>query len=462
MYVPCWRACGERKAKQGFRSFFSSQEGSAMNTSDTKATLSFSDGSPSVDMPIYKGTVGPDVIDIRKLYGQTGKFTYDPGFMSTAACNSSITYIDGDKGELLYRGYPIEQLAVNCDFLETCYLLLNGELPNAQQKEQFTNTVTKHTMVHEQMQFFFRGFRRDAHPMSVLVGTVGALASFYHDSLDINDPEQREISAIRLIAKMPTLVAMAYKYSIGQPFMYPRNDLSYSANFMRMMFGNPCEEYQVNDVLVRALDRILILHADHEQNASTSTVRLAGSSGANPFACIAAGIACLWGPAHGGANEAALNMLKEIGSVENIPAFIAKVKDKNSGVKLMGFGHRVYKNFDPRAKLMRETCHEVLQELGLQNDPLFKLAMELEKIALNDEYFVSRKLYPNVDFYSGIVQSALGIPVSLFTGIFAMARTVGWIAQWNEMIADPEQKIGRPRQLFVGSPARDVPSINKR
>jgi len=433
-----------------------------MNTSDTKATLSFSDGSPSVDMPIYKGTIGPDVIDIRKLYGQTGKFTYDPGFMSTAACNSSITYIDGDKGELLYRGYPIEQLAVNCDFLETCYLLLNGELPNAEQKATFENTVTRHTMIHEQMNFFFRGFRRDAHPMSVLVGTVGALASFYHDSLDINDPKQREISAIRLIAKLPTLVAAAYKYSIGQPFMYPRNDLSYSANFMHMMFGNPCEEYKVNDVLVRALDRILILHADHEQNASTSTVRLAGSSGANPFACIAAGIACLWGPAHGGANEAALNMLKEIGSVDNIPAFIEKVKDKNSGVKLMGFGHRVYKNFDPRAKLMRETCHEVLNELGLQDDPLFKLAMELEKIALNDEYFVSRKLYPNVDFYSGIVQSALGIPVSLFTGIFAMARTVGWIAQWNEMIADPEQKIGRPRQLFVGSPRRDVPAIDKR
>ena len=433
-----------------------------MNISDTKATLSFSDGSPSVDMPIYKGTIGPDVIDIRKLYGQTGKFTYDPGFMSTASCNSSITYIDGDKGELLYRGYPIEQLAVNCDFLETCYLLLNGELPNAEQKAKFENTVTRHTMIHEQMNFFFRGFRRDAHPMSVLVGTVGALASFYHDSLDINDPEQREISAIRLIAKMPTLVAMAYKYSIGQPFVYPRNDLSYSANFMYMMFANPCEEYKVNDVLVRALDRILILHADHEQNASTSTVRLAGSSGANPFACIAAGIACLWGPAHGGANEAALTMLKEIGSVENIPAFIAKVKDKNSGVKLMGFGHRVYKNFDPRAKLMRETCHEVLNELGLQDDPLFKLAMELEKIALNDEYFVSRKLYPNVDFYSGIVQSALGIPVSLFTGIFAMARTIGWIAQWNEMIADPEQKIGRPRQLFVGSPVRDVPSIDKR
>ncbi|MFC4930834.1 citrate synthase [Massilia sp. GCM10023247] len=433
-----------------------------MNISDTKATLSFSDGSPSVDMPIYKGTIGPDVIDIRKLYGQTGKFTYDPGFMSTAACNSSITYIDGDKGELLYRGYPIEQLAVNCDFLETCYLLLNGELPNAEQKEKFSDTVTKHTMIHEQMNFFFRGFRRDAHPMSVLVGTVGALASFYHDSLDINDAKQREISAIRLIAKLPTLVAMTYKYSVGQPFMYPRNDLSYSANFMHMMFANPCEEYKVNDVLVRALDRILILHADHEQNASTSTVRLAGSSGANPFACIAAGIACLWGPAHGGANEAALTMLKEIGSVENIPAFIEKVKDKNSGVKLMGFGHRVYKNFDPRAKLMRETCHEVLEELGLQDDPLFKLAMELERIALEDEYFVSRKLYPNVDFYSGIVQSALGIPVSLFTGIFAMARTIGWIAQWNEMIADPEQKIGRPRQLFIGSPSRDVPPLDKR
>ncbi|MBB5607690.1 MULTISPECIES: citrate synthase [unclassified Janthinobacterium] len=433
-----------------------------MNTSDTKATLSFSDGSPSLEFPIYKGTVGPDVIDIRKLYAGSGKFTYDPGFMSTAACNSSITYIDGDKGELLYRGYPIEQLAVNADFMESCYLLLNGELPNAAQKEEFVETVTKHTMVHEQMQFFFRGFRRDAHPMSVLVGTVGALASFYHDSLDINNATHREVSAIRLIAKMPTLVAMAYKYSIGQPFVYPRNDLSYSANFMHMMFGNPCEEYKVNDVLVRALDRILILHADHEQNASTSTVRLAGSSGANPFACIAAGIACLWGPAHGGANEAALNMLKEIGTVENIPAFIEQVKDKNSGVKLMGFGHRVYKNFDPRAKLMRETCYEVLAELGLQDDPLFKLAMELEKIALNDDYFVSRKLYPNVDFYSGIVQSALGIPVSLFTGIFAMARTIGWIAQWNEMIADPEQKIGRPRQLFVGSTTRDVLPLDKR
>ncbi len=436
-----------------------------MTHSDAKATLSFSDGSPSVEFPIYKGSIGPDVVDIRKLYGSTGKFTYDPGFMSTAACNSSITYIDGDKGELLYRGYPIEQLAVNCDFLETCYLLLNGELPNAAQKQKFTDTVTRHTMVHEQMQFFFRGFRRDAHPMSVLVGTVGALASFYHDSLDINDPHHREVSAIRLIAKMPTLVAMAYKYSVGQPFIYPRNDLSYSANFMRMMFATPAEDYKVNDVLVRALDRILILHADHEQNASTSTVRLAGSSGANPFACIAAGIACLWGPAHGGANEAALTMLQDIqkaGGVEKIGEFVKQVKDKNSNVKLMGFGHRVYKNYDPRAKLMRETCHEVLGELGLENDPLFKLAMALEKIALEDDYFVQRKLYPNVDFYSGIVQSALGIPVSLFTGIFAMARTVGWIAQWNEMISDPEQKIGRPRQLFGGSPARDVPPIAKR
>ena len=433
-----------------------------MTQSDNKATLSFSDGSPSLDFPIYKGTIGPDVIDIRKLYGSTGSFTYDPGFMSTAACNSSITYIDGDKGELLYRGFPIEQLAVNCDFLETCYLLLNGELPNATQKKTFVDTVTKHTMVQEQMQFFFRGFRRDAHPMSVLVGTVGALASFYHDSLDINDPHHREVSAIRLIAKMPTLVAMAYKYSVGQPFVYPRNDLSYSANFMHMMFSTPCEEYTVNEVLVRALDRILILHADHEQNASTSTVRLSGSSGANPFACIAAGIACLWGPAHGGANEAALNMLKEIGSVDKIGEFVRQVKDKNSGVKLMGFGHRVYKNYDPRAKLMRETCHEVLAELGLENDPLFKLAMALEKVALEDEYFVSRKLYPNVDFYSGIVQSALGIPVSLFTGIFAMARTVGWIAQWNEMISDPEQKIGRPRQLYVGATRRDVPAMDKR
>jgi citrate synthase len=433
-----------------------------MTPSDVKATLSFSDNSPSVELPIYKGTLGPDVIDIRKLYGQTGKFTYDPGFMSTASCNSAITYIDGDKGELLYRGYPIEELAKVADFSETCYLLLKGELPNAAQKNEFVNTVTKHTMVHEQMQFFFRGFRRDAHPMAILVAAVGALSAFYHDSLDINEPRHREISAIRMIAKLPTLVAMAYKYSIGQPFVYPKNDLSYTANFMRMMFSNPCEEYQINDVLVRALDRILILHADHEQNASTSTVRLAGSSGANPFACIAAGIACLWGPAHGGANEAALNMLEQIGSPDNISAFIKQVKDKNSGVKLMGFGHRVYKNYDPRAKLMRETCHEVLEELGLHDDPLFALAMQLEKIALEDEYFVSRKLYPNVDFYSGIVQRALGIPTSMFTCIFAMARTVGWIAQWNEMIADDEQKIGRPRQLFVGYTPRQAKPISQR
>jgi len=437
----------------------------SMKPSESKATLTFSDGSPAVDFPIYKGSIGPDVVDIRALYGKTGKFTYDPGFMSTAACNSSITYIDGDKGELLYRGYPIEQLAVNCDFLETCYLLLNGELPNAGQRDEFVNLVTRHTMVHEQMQNFFRGFRRDAHPMAVLVGSVGALSAFYHDSLDINDAHHREVSAIRLIAKLPTLVAMAYKYSIGQPFIYPRNELSYTANFMRMMFAVPAEDYKVNDVMTRALDRIFILHADHEQNASTSTVRLSGSSGANPFACIAAGIACLWGPAHGGANEAALNMLYDIqkqGGLAKIGEFIAKVKDKSSDVKLMGFGHRVYKNYDPRAKLMRETCHEVLNELGLHDDPLFKLAMALEKVALEDDYFVQRKLYPNVDFYSGIVQKALGIPVSLFTGIFALARTVGWIAQWNEMISDPEQKIGRPRQLFIGSPRRDVVAIEKR
>ncbi|RCS59281.1 citrate synthase [Parvibium lacunae] len=432
---------------------------------EQKATLSFSDGSPSIEFPIYQGSVGPDVIDIRALYGKTGKFTYDPGFMSTAACRSTITYIDGDKGELLYRGYPIEQLAVNCDFLETCYLLLKGELPNATQKSEFVNKVTRHTMVHEQMSRFFQGFRRDAHPMAVLVGTVGALSAFYHDSLDINNPEHREISAIRLIAKLPTLVAMAYKYTVGQPFVYPRNDLSYTANFMRMMFATPCEEYKVNDVLVRAMDRIFILHADHEQNASTSTVRLAGSSGANPFACIASGIACLWGPAHGGANEACLEMLEDIqaqGGVAKIGEFIAKVKDKNSSVKLMGFGHRVYKNYDPRAKLMRETCHEVLGELGLQDDPLFKLAMALEKIALEDDYFVSRKLYPNVDFYSGIVQRAIGIPTELFTAIFALARTVGWIAQWNEMISDPEQKIGRPRQLFTGETQRDVKPLHQR
>jgi len=428
-----------------------------MTPSDVKATLSFSDGAPSIELPVYKGSIGPDVIDIRKLYAQTGKFTYDPGFLSTAACQSAITYIDGDKGELLYRGYPIEQLAQQCDFLETCYLLLKGELPNPQQKADFVKLVTNHTMVNEQMQFFLRGFRRDAHPMAVMTGLVGALSAFYHDSTDINNPTHREIAAIRLIAKMPTLVAMAYKYGIGQPFIYPKNSLSYSSNFMRMMFATPCEEYEPNDVLVRAIDRIFILHADHEQNASTSTVRL--------FAAIAAGVACLWGPAHGGANEAALNMLEEIqrsGGVEKIGDFIRQVKDKNSNVKLMGFGHRVYKNYDPRAKLMRETCYEVLESLGLHDDPLFKLAMALEKIALEDDYFVSRKLYPNVDFYSGIVQRALGIPVSLFTAIFALARTVGWIAQLNEMIGDPEYKIGRPRQLFAGSVRRDVTPIGQR
>ena len=436
-----------------------------MKQSDVKATLSFSNGSPSVEFPVYAGSIGPDVLDIRKLYGETGMFTYDPGFMSTAACNSSITYIDGDKGELLYRGYPIEQLAVNCDFLDTCHLLLHGELPNAAQKATFVSTVTNHTMVHEQMQFFFRGFRRDAHPMSVLVGTVGALASFYHDSLDINDPQHRDVSAIRLVAKMPTLVAMAYKYSVGQPFVYPRNDLSYSANFMRMMFATPAADYKVNEVLVRALDRILILHADHEQNASTSTVRLAGSSGANPFACIAAGIACLWGPAHGGANEAALQMLQDIqrdGGVEKIGEFVAKVKDKNSNVKLMGFGHRVYKNYDPRAKLMRETCHEVLAELGLQNDPLFKLAMALEKIALEDEYFVSRKLYPNVDFYSGIIMRALGIPMNMFTTMFAIGRAPGYIANWKEVASNPKGRIYRPRQIYVGPTKRDYVAMASR
>ena len=436
-----------------------------MTPSDIKATLSFSDGSPAIEMPIYKGTVGPDVIDIRKLYGQTGKFTYDPGFMSTASCNSKITFIDGDKGELLYRGYQIQDLAQNCDFLESCFLLLNGDLPNADQKKSFETMVMHHTMVHEQMQFFLRGFRRDAHPMAVLTGLVGAMAAFYHDGLDYSDKRVREIAQIRLIAKMPTLVAMSYKYSIGQPFIYPKNDLSYTANFMRMMFANPCEEYKVNDVLVRALDRIFILHADHEQNASTSTVRLAGSSGTNPFAAIAAGVACLWGPAHGGANEACLQMLESIqkmGGVEKIGEYIAQVKDKDSGVRLMGFGHRVYKNFDPRAKLMRETCYEVLNELGLQDDPLFKLAMTLEKIALEDEYFVSRKLYPNVDFYSGIVQRALGIPTEMFTCIFSLARTVGWIAQWEEMITDPEYKIGRPRQLFNGYNTRSVQPISKR
>ena len=428
---------------------------------DKTATLKLPDGK-TLDFPVLGGTLGPDVVDIRTLYGRSGMFTYDPGFLSTASCSSSITFIDGDAGILLYRGYPIEQLAETCDFLEVSYLLQYGELPNRKQKDEFVDIVTHHTMVHEQLARLYQGFRRDAHPMAVMVGVVGALSAFYHDALDINDPHHRVISAFRLIAKMPTIVAMSYKYSIGQPFVYPKNDLSYSANFMRMMFGVPTEEYKVNDVLVRAMDRIFILHADHEQNASTSTVRLSGSSGANPYACIAAGIASLWGPAHGGANEAALQMLEEIGDVSKVPEFIRKVKEKNSGVRLMGFGHRVYKNYDPRAKLMRETCHEVLNELGLHNDRIFKLALALEKIAIEDEYFVSRKLYPNVDFYSGIVQRALGIPVAMFTCIFSLARTIGWIAQWQEMITDPEYKIGRPRQLFKGSTKRDVKPIDQR
>ena len=436
-----------------------------MKLADNKATLSFSNGNPSIEIPVYQGTVGPDVIDIRKLYAQTGMFTYDPGFLSTAACQSAITYIDGDKGELSYRGYPIEQLATNCDFLETCHLLLYGELPDETQKKDFTKLVTNHTMVNEHLQFFLRGFRRDAHPMAIMTGLVGALSAFYHDSTDINNPEHREIAAIRLIAKMPTLVAMAYKYTVGQPYMYPRNDLSYAGNFLHMMFATPCEPYKVSPVLERALDRIFTLHADHEQNASTSTVRLCGSSGTNPFAAIAAGVACLWGPAHGGANEACLNMLEDIqkmGGISKVGEFMEKVKDKNSGVKLMGFGHRVYKNYDPRAKLMQETCKEVLHELGLENDPLFKLAMAVEKIALEDDYFVQRKLYPNVDFYSGIVQRAIGIPTPLFTAVFALARTAGWIAQLNEMIGDPEYKIGRPRQLFTGNVTRDVKPIAQR
>ena len=428
-------------------------------STENKATISFSDGTPSLDLPILKGSVGPDVIDIRKLYGATGKFTYDPGFLSTASCASTITYIDGDKGELLYRGYPIEQLAVNCDFLEVCYLLYYGELPNAQEKAEFVELVMNHTMVHEQMQFFLRGFRRDAHPMAILTGLIGAMSAFYPESMDINSAEQQDISAIRLIAKMPTLVSLSYKYSIGEPIIYPQNDLSYTGNFMRMMFATPCAPYKLNDVLVRAMDRIFILHADHEQNASTSTVRLCGSSGTSPFAAIASGIACLWGPAHGGANEACLTMLEELnanGGVAKVGEFMEKVKDKNSGVRLMGFGHRVYKNFDPRAKVLREACEKVLKELGKENDPLLKIAMKLEKIALEDEYFIERNLYPNVDFYSGIILKAIGIPVNLFTVIFATGRTPGWVAHWHEMISNPF-KIGRPRQLYTGPQQRNYP-----
>jgi len=430
------------------------------NLATDTATLKL--GDTEHEFPVNHGTIGPDVVDISKLYGATGAFTYDPGFTSTASCESKITYIDGDEGILLYRGYPIDQLAEHGDFLETCYLLLYGELPTQGQKADFDHRVTNHTMLHEQMARFFSGFRRDAHPMAVMVGVVGALSAFYHDSTDISDPYQRMVASVRMIAKMPTIAAMAYKYHVGQPFVYPRNELDYASNFMHMCFAVPCEEYKVNPVLARAMDRIFILHADHEQNASTSTVRLAGSSGANPFACIAAGIACLWGPAHGGANEAALSMLAEIGSVDRIPEFVDRAKDKDDPFRLMGFGHRVYKNYDPRAKIMQKTCHEVLAEVGIKDDPLLDVALELERIALQDEYFVEKKLYPNIDFYSGITLKALGFPTSMFTVLFAVARTVGWIAQWKEMIEDPKQKIGRPRQLYTGATRRDYVPVTMR
>ena len=428
----------------------------------TQRTASLTVDGKTTEFPVMTGTHGNDVIDIRTLGAKTGLFTYDSGFLSTASCQSKVAFIDGDKGELLYRGYPIEQLADKCNFLEVTYLLKTGELPNVKQKTEFEDTIKRHTMLHEQMVRFFQGFRRDAHPMAVMVGVVGALSAFYHDAMDTSDAEHRSISFNRMVAKMPTIVAHAYKYNVGQPFMHPRNDLDYTANFMHMMFATPCETYKPNPVLVRALDVIFTLHADHEQNASTSTVRLAGSSGANPFACIAAGIACLWGPAHGGANEACLNMLEEIGDVSRVGEYIKRAKDKNDSFKLMGFGHRVYKNFDPRAKLMSKVCADVLAELGLENDRLFKLAKGLEKIALEDDYFIEKKLYPNVDFYSGIVQKALGIPTSMFTCIFALARTVGWMTQWEEMITDPEYKIGRPRQLYVGAARRDVSAISSR
>lgn len=424
------------------------------------ATLTY--GNKRIELPALKPTEGPDVIDIRKLYGEADVFTYDPGFTSTASCESDITFIDGDAGILLYRGYPIEQLAKESNFLEVCYLLLYGELPTASQLEQFEHTITFHTMVHEQISFLFRGFRRDAHPMALMVGVVGALSAFYHDSTDITDKRQREIASHRLIAKMPTIAAMAYKYSIGQPFVYPLNHLAYTENFMRMCFAVPCEEYRGNPVLSKALDTIFILHADHEQNASTSTVRLAGSSGANPFACIAAGIACLWGPAHGGANEAALKMLQEIGSIDRVPEYVRRAKDKNDPFRLMGFGHRVYKNYDPRARVMRDQCYAVLDELGKHNDPLLKTALELERIALQDDYFIEKKLYPNIDFYSGITLSALGFPTDMFTALFALARTVGWVAQWQEMIEDPQQKIGRPRQIYTGKRRREFVPKEKR
>ena len=429
---------------------------------DTKGTAKLSLDGKDYEFNVRKGSVGPDVIDVSKLYGQTGAFTYDPGFTSTASCESKITYIDGDEGILMYRGYPIDELAEHGDFIETCYLLLYGNLPTASERKEFETAITYHTMIHEQMQRFFAGFRRDAHPMAVMVGVVGAMSAFYHDSTDISDPVQREIAARRMIAKIPTIAAAAYKYHIGQPFVYPRNDLDYSSNFLRMCFAVPCEDYKVNPILSRAMDRIFILHADHEQNASTSTVRLAGSSGANPFACIAAGIACLWGPAHGGANEAALNMLSEIGSVDRIPEFIERAKDKEDPFRLMGFGHRVYKNYDPRAKIMQKTAHEVLNELGITDDPLLDVARELEAIALKDEYFIEKKLYPNIDFYSGITLRALGFPTSMFTVLFSVARTVGWIAQWKEMIEDPTQRIGRPRQLYTGPTQRAYVPVSQR
>ena len=427
-----------------------------------KNTASFTYGGKTVEMPVLSGSVGPDVVDIRKLYAATGMFTFDPGFTSTAACESAITYIDGDKGELLYRGYPIDQLAEKSHYVEVCFLLLYGRLPTAAELEDFEGRVTKHTMLHEQMQYFYRGFRRDAHPMAIVCGVVGAMSAFYHDSTDISDAWQREVASIRMIAKLPTICAWAYKYSIGQPFVYPRNDLDYASNFLHMCFATPCEEYVVDPILSRAMDRIFTLHADHEQNASTSTVRLAGSSGANPFACIAAGVACLWGPAHGGANEAALAMLREIGTVDRIPEYIARAKDKDDPFRLMGFGHRVYKNFDPRAKVMKQSADEVLGLLGVENNPTLQVAKELEKIALEDPYFVERKLYPNVDFYSGIILDAIGFPTSMFTAIFALSRTVGWIAQWKEMIEDPDNKIGRPRQLYTGAAARAYVEVESR
>ena len=439
-------------------------DGNNTNLGTVNGTMTLTDNATgkSIDLPVIEGSIGPKVIDVRKLYAQTGCFTYDPGFMATAACRSSITYIDGDEGILLYRGYPIQELAAESDFLEVAYLLLNGELPNPKQKAQFVHDITHHTMVHEQLATFFRGFRRDAHPMAVLCGVVGALSAFYHNSTDINDPYQRMVASHRLIAKLPTIGAMAYKYSMGQPFMYPKNSLGYAENFLYMTFAVPCEEYKVSPTLARAMDRIFILHADHEQNASTATVRNAGSSGANPFACIAAGIASLWGPAHGGANEAVLKMLARIGSKDKIPEFIKHVKNKNEHEIQYGFGHRVYKNYDPRARVLRESCHEVLDELGIKDEPLLDLAMELERISLEDDYFISRKLYPNVDFYSGIILKAMGFPTSMFTVLFAIARTVGWIAQWTEMIEDPDTKIMRPRQLFTGAPERHYVPLEQR